>query len=92
MESLGDRETPAVAPGVDREVAAWRAVLHGASALAVDGHAYWVGVMPPHRVVAVLSPEPDEDLLSIGSSYGSQHSSLRDGRPGTLSLRQTRDT
>lgn len=38
MESLMDREAPVVAPGVDQEVAAWRAVRHGESALAVVDH------------------------------------------------------
>jgi len=35
MQSLMDRGAPIVAPSVDQEVAAWRAVRHGESALAV---------------------------------------------------------
>jgi magnesium transporter len=67
MESLMDREAPVVAPGVDQEVAAWRAVRHGESALAVvDQHGDFVGVIPPHRVVAVLLSEHEEDLSRAG--------------------------
>jgi magnesium transporter len=67
MESLMDREAPVVAPGVDQEVAAWRAVRHGESALAVVDHRdHFVGVIPPHRVVAVLLSEHEEDLSRAG--------------------------
>jgi magnesium transporter len=55
VESLMDRGAPVVAPGVDQEVAAWRAVRHGESALAVvnrDGR--FVGMIPPHRLLGVL--------------------------------------
>jgi magnesium transporter len=48
MESLMDRRAPVVAPSVDQEVAAWRAVRHGESALAVvDGHRRFVGSFRP---------------------------------------------
>ena len=67
MQSLIDREAPVVAPGVDQEVAAWRAVRHGESALAVvDQRGHFVGVIPPHRVVAVLLSEHEEDLSRAG--------------------------
>jgi magnesium transporter len=63
LESLMDRDAPVVAPGVDQEVAAWRAVRHGESALAVvDGNGRFVGVIPPHRLLAVLLSEHEEDL------------------------------
>jgi magnesium transporter len=67
IESLMDREAPFVAPGVDQEVAAWRAVRHGESALAVvDQRGHFVGVIPPHRIVAVLLSEHEEDLSRAG--------------------------
>jgi len=67
VESLMDRGAPVVAPGVDQEVAAWRAVRHGESALAVvDRHGHFVGVIPPHRLVAVLLSEHEEDLSRFG--------------------------
>lgn len=63
MESLMDRSAQVVAPSVDQEVAAWRAVRHGESALAVvDGHGHFVGVIPPHRLLTVLLSEHEEDL------------------------------
>ena len=63
VESLMDREAPVVAPGVDQEVAAWRAVRHGESALAVvDPHGHFVGMIPPHRLLGVLLSEHEEDL------------------------------
>ena len=63
MESLMDRGAPIVAPAVDQEVAAWRAVRHGESALAVvDGHGHFVGMIPPHRLLGVLLSEHEEDL------------------------------
>jgi magnesium transporter len=58
---------PVVAPGVDQEVAAWRAVRHGESALAVvDENGRFVGVIPPHRLVEVLLSEHEEDLSRLG--------------------------
>lgn len=63
MDSLMDRSAPTVAPGIDQEVAAWHAVRHAESALAVvDRRGHFVGVIPPHRVVAVLLSEHEEDL------------------------------
>jgi magnesium transporter len=63
MESLMDRGAPVVAPSIDQEVAAWRAVRHGQSALAVvDGQGHFVGVIPPHRLLTVLLSEHEEDL------------------------------
>jgi magnesium transporter len=56
-----------VAPGVDQEVAAWRAVQHAESALAVvDAAGRFVGLIPPHRLLAVLLSEHEEDLSRLG--------------------------
>jgi magnesium transporter len=66
VASLMDRNAPVVAPGIDQEVAAWRAVRHGESALAVvDPAGRFVGVIPPHRLVAVLLAEHEEDLSRL---------------------------
>jgi magnesium transporter len=66
IDSVMD-EAPTVGPGVDQEVAAWHAVRHGESALAVvDERGRFVGVIPPHRVVAVLLAEHEEDLSRLG--------------------------
>jgi len=67
VESLLSRRAPAVAPGVDQEVAAWRAVRHGESALpVVDRHGHFAGIIPPHRLLAVLLSEHEEDLSRYG--------------------------
>lgn len=62
-----DAAPPVVAPGVDQEVAAWQAVQHAESALAVvDGDGRFVGLIPPHRLLAVLLSEHEEDLSRLG--------------------------
>jgi magnesium transporter len=64
---LMDADAPVVAPGVDQEVAAWRAVQHAESALAVvDAAGYFVGLIPPHSLLRVLLQEHEEDLARLG--------------------------
>lgn len=75
MGELMDPHAPVVAPGVDQEVAAWHAVRHGESALAVvDPERNFVGLIPPHRLLAVLLSEHEEDLSRLG---GFTHSSAQ---------------
>jgi magnesium transporter len=65
--TLMDAAPPVVAPGVDQEVAAWQAVQHAESALAVvDVNGRFVGLIPPHRLLAVLLSEHEEDLSRLG--------------------------
>ena len=67
VESFMDRDPPVVAPGVDQERAAWHAVRHGESALAVvDAEGRFVGMIPPFRLLAVLLAEHEEDLSRLG--------------------------
>lgn len=67
MEDLMDRDAPVVAPGTDQEVAAWRAVQHRESALSVvDEAGRFAGLIPPHRLLAVLLSEHEEDLSRLG--------------------------
>jgi magnesium transporter len=62
-----DRDPPLVAPGVDQEVAAWRAARNGESALAVvDAEGRLEGVIPPYRLLEVLLAEHEEDLSRLG--------------------------
>jgi magnesium transporter len=62
-----DADPPVVAPGMDQEVAAWKAVQHRESSLAVvDGEGRFVGLIPPHRLLAVLLWEHDEDMARLG--------------------------
>jgi len=67
VSTLMDAEPPVVAPGIDQEVAAWHAVQHAESALAVvDAEGHFVGLIPPHRLLAVLLSEHEEDLSRLG--------------------------
>ncbi len=67
VDSLMDRDVPRVRPGVDQEIAAWHALRRGESALAVvDENGRFLGLIPPHRLLAVLLSEHEEDLSRIG--------------------------
>lgn len=67
MGEIMDRKAPVVAPGVDQEVAAWKAVQSKESALSVvDLNGLFVGIIPPHRLLAVLLAEHEEDLSRLG--------------------------
>lgn len=67
LGDLMDPDAPVVAPGVDQEVAAWQAVRNQESALAVvDEDGCFVGIIPPHRLLAVLLSEHEEDLSRLG--------------------------
>jgi magnesium transporter len=71
VRELMDPDPPAVAPGVDQEVAAWQAVQRRESSLAVvDAGGRFLGLIPPARLLAVLLAEHDEDLARLG---GFQH-------------------
>lgn len=62
-----DADPPVVAPGVDQEIAAWKAVQRGQSSLAVvDERGMFLGFIPPKRLLAVLLQEHQEDLARLG--------------------------
>ena len=64
---LMDADPPVVAPGLDQEQAAWKAVQHGESSMAVvDEERRFLGLIPPQRLLAVLLWEHDEDLARMG--------------------------
>ncbi|MEU7004625.1 magnesium transporter [Nonomuraea sp. NPDC046570] len=64
---LADRDPPAVAPGVDQEIAAWHAVQHGESSIAVVGpDRRFLGLIPRRRLLRVLLEEHDEDMARLG--------------------------
>jgi magnesium transporter len=66
-EALLGSPSPRVAPGVDQEVAARAALAHRESALAVvDAQGRFQGLIPPHRLLAVLLHEHEEDLARVG--------------------------
>jgi CBS domain-containing protein len=66
IDAVMDTDPPLVAPGTDQEVAAWKAVAHGETSLAVvDGSGSFVGLVPPRRLLAVLLAEHEEDLVRL---------------------------
>lgn len=66
VSDIMDGDPPAVGPGVDQEQAAWKAVKHGESALAVvDDAGRFVGFIPPDRLLAVLLHEHEEDMARM---------------------------
>ncbi len=66
VEAVMDRDPPVVAPGMDQEAAAWKAVRHGESSLAVaDADGRFHGLVPPHALLQVLLREHDEDLARL---------------------------
>jgi magnesium transporter len=72
LATVMDRDPPIIVSGVDEEIAAWKAVRHGESALAVvdeDGH--FVRLIAPRRLVEVLLTEHDEDLARLGGYLAS---------------------
>jgi magnesium transporter len=67
LRDIADSEPPVVRPAVDQEAAAWQAVQHRASSLAVVGpDGSFVGLVPPARLLGVLLREHDEDMARIG--------------------------
>lgn len=67
---VGDLMTtdpPVVAPGVDREKAAWTAARRGGSSLAVvEDDGTFRGLVPTSRLLGVLLTEHDQDLARLG--------------------------
>jgi magnesium transporter len=66
IEDLMDMDPPVVAPETDQELAAWKAVQHGESTLAVvDGSGRFLGFIPPQRLLYVLLQEHQEDMSRL---------------------------
>jgi magnesium transporter len=69
---LMDPDPPVVVPGLSQEKAAWKAVQHGESSLAVvDEDGRFTGLVPPSRLLGVLLREHDEDLARLGGVLAS---------------------
>ncbi|GIH95222.1 magnesium transporter [Planobispora siamensis] len=67
LADLADRDPPIVTPGTDQEIAAWHAVRHGESGLAVvDPSGRFTGLVPRRRLLRVLLQEHDEDMARLG--------------------------
>ena len=81
VSAVMDNDPPVAAPGVDQEIAIWKAVSHGESALAVvDDAGIFLGLIPPERMLGVVLAEHDEDLARLGGflrgSAGARRASL----------------
>jgi len=64
---LMDKDPPVVRPGEDQELAAWKAVQHGESSVAViDDDGTFVGLIPPPALIGIFLHEHDEDLARLG--------------------------
>jgi magnesium transporter len=84
---LMDTDPPLVSPGLNQEKAAWKAVQHGESSLAVvDAQGMFKGLVPPSRLLGVLLREHDEDLARLGG-YLASTASARHATEEQLGLR-----
>lgn len=67
ISAVMDADPPVVAPGVDEEEVAWKMVRRGESSVAVvtaDGS--FLGLIPPHRMIAALLAAHDSDVARMG--------------------------
>ena len=72
LGELMDPDPPTISEGQPEEVAAWKAVRHGESALAVvTEDRTFITLIPPRRMVEVLLTEHDEDLARLGGYLAS---------------------
>jgi magnesium transporter len=66
-KNLMDKDPPAVHPGEDQEVAAWKAVQHREGSLAVvDDEGAFVGLIPPPALIGIFLHEHEEDMARLG--------------------------
>ena len=72
LADVMDSDPPVVAPGTHQELAAWLASQRAEPGLAVvDDHGRFQGLIPPHRLAAILLAEHDEDLDRLGGFLAS---------------------
>lgn len=66
IRDIMDRDPPVVTPGVDQEIAAWRAAQRDETCLVVlDDNRDFLGVIPPERLISILLTEHDEDMARL---------------------------
>lgn len=67
LETIMDVSPPVVTPNVDQEVAAWKAIRHAETSLAVvDDQGRFQGIITPRRIFQVLLWEHHEDTARLG--------------------------
>lgn len=85
--AIMDPDPPVIGPGVDQETVAAKAVAHEESSLGVvDANGFFVGLIPPHRMLGVLLEEHREDMARA-SGYLHQTSSARSATEESLARR-----
>jgi magnesium transporter len=66
LSEIMDPEPPVVTPGTDQEIAAWQAIRHRESSLAVVDHdGRFEGIITPRRLFEVLLSEHTEDTARL---------------------------
>jgi magnesium transporter len=66
ISEIMDGDPPVVAPGLDQELVAWKAVQRGENSLAVvDDQGRFCGLIPTRRLLAVTLAEHHEDLARL---------------------------
>ena len=84
---LMDPDPAIIRRDVDEEMAAWHAVRHGQSSLAVVGaDGFFHGLVPPGRLLSALLSSHDDDLARLGG-YLASTASARHATEEGLSLR-----
>jgi magnesium transporter len=72
IAAIMDRDPPVVRPDTNQEQVAWEIVARGESSMPVVGEdGRFHGLVPPHRMLAVLLAEHDEDMARIGGYLAS---------------------
>jgi magnesium transporter len=72
MARIMDSDPPAVEAGTDAEDVVWSMVGKGESSVAVvNGDGQFAGLVPPHRMLAVLLEAHDEDVARLGGYLAS---------------------
>jgi magnesium transporter len=72
IAAIMDADPPVVRPHAAQEVVAWRMVERGEASVAVVGDdGRFHGLVPPHRMLAVLLAEHDEDMARLGGYLAS---------------------
>lgn len=63
IAQIMDADPPQISPSIDQELAVRHAIEHKASAIAVIDHdGNFIGFIPPHRLIAILQWEHEEDM------------------------------
>ena len=72
LAAIMDTSPPVVTPNVDQEFAAWQAIRHAETSLAVvDIEGRFQGIITPRRIFEVLLWEHDEDTARLGGYLAS---------------------